>query len=243
MARAGVCVHTRQRSGSDAQIGPSHREYSRAMRRARRNRPEGTRDSGSETVYSIRTRRTNGPDTDTLTPADIQRTSTRVQIRAEKRNKSTQRARDAAVPLHAAGPWRQRAHSLRTHAGVGPGQRQAHGKRWGGCARSPAVERAPREGAWWERRQWDRTGRAFNGAQRGAPVPARPRRSASTPCARHRRLFVGANRQLVPGMPIAAGIALCGRSQAREVRVHAAGVRGARNDANMVGVAPCKRQA
>ena len=61
----------------------------RAMSRARRNRPEGTRDSGSETVYSIRTRRTNGPDTDTLTPADIQRTSTRGQSRAEKRNKST----------------------------------------------------------------------------------------------------------------------------------------------------------
>ena len=49
------------------------------------------------------------------------------------------RARDAAAPPHAAAAWLQRARGLRTHAGGGPGRRQAHGKGWGVCAHSPAV--------------------------------------------------------------------------------------------------------
>ena len=121
------------------QIDPSSGPCARAMRRARPDRPEGTRDSGSETVYSARTRGTNGPDTDTLTPADIQRTSTRLKVRVKKAAIKGTCARDAAVPPHAAGAWLQRAHGLSTHAGGGPGRRQAHGKGWGGCAHSPAV--------------------------------------------------------------------------------------------------------
>ena len=57
-----------------------------------------------------------------------------------------------------------------------------------------------------ERRQRDRNGRDFNGAQRGAPVAVHARRRAAARRARHRRHFVAAHRHHVPGVPLPAGM-------------------------------------